>query len=451
MDMNDRLDGWKEIASYLGRSVRTAHRWEKRLGLPVRRVEGAKADIVYALRSEIDEWLEAKEKEGSDPFQQASSKVPYAGASETLAAELAAHEASPHLRSLDESKRDALQLPTWLVAWALVATVAAVLGWAWVVYSGFPDGVADGGRPVAGPIESDFHEFPSPRGLVAFESERDGNFEIYLMNDDGSEDRHRLTHHPGIDMYPAISPDGSQVAFLTNRLNKDVYEIFIVDVDGSNLRHLDTGITHDLGEGIHWHPGGEKLVFSFRAGGTFQLFEIGADGTGLEQLSDSGESFMNPRYSLDGTRILYTKSISFNGYTTEVFEKVGPEGSVRLTHTGDNARPDEILENGFPVVFYQKRRPPEENTQLYRLLAGGAERPIYPESNTYREGGITGPRGPGANLVQNELIFVSYRAGDGLPNLWRMRTNGSDALQITFAGARNADWWVPAPQSQASH
>ena len=44
MDMNDRLDGWKEIASYLGRSVRTAHRWEKRLGLPVRRVEGQKAD-----------------------------------------------------------------------------------------------------------------------------------------------------------------------------------------------------------------------------------------------------------------------------------------------------------------------------------------------------------------------------------------------------------------------
>ena len=63
MDMNDRLDGWKEIAGYLGRSVRTAHRWEKTLSLPVRRVEGQKADIVFALRSEIDEWREAKAKE----------------------------------------------------------------------------------------------------------------------------------------------------------------------------------------------------------------------------------------------------------------------------------------------------------------------------------------------------------------------------------------------------
>ena len=72
-----------------------------------------------------------------------------------------------------------------------------------------------------------------------------------------------------------------------------------------------------------------------------------------------------------------------------------------------------------------------------------AERPIYSENNTYRESGVAGPRGPGAALVQNEFVFISHRAGDGFPNLWRMRTDGSDAMQITFAGARNADWWVP--------
>src|SRR5262245_54081623 len=53
---SDRLLGWKDISSYLGRSVRTAIRWEKELGLPVHRLRG-KGDIVYAFRSEIDEWL----------------------------------------------------------------------------------------------------------------------------------------------------------------------------------------------------------------------------------------------------------------------------------------------------------------------------------------------------------------------------------------------------------
>ena len=55
----DRLDGWKDIAFYLGKSVRTAIRWEKQLGLPVRRLHTAGGEIVYAFRSEIDEWLRA--------------------------------------------------------------------------------------------------------------------------------------------------------------------------------------------------------------------------------------------------------------------------------------------------------------------------------------------------------------------------------------------------------
>lgn len=51
------LDGWKEIAAYLRRSVRSAQRWERTLGLPVHRMvtpEGGR--VVYAQRHEIDAW-----------------------------------------------------------------------------------------------------------------------------------------------------------------------------------------------------------------------------------------------------------------------------------------------------------------------------------------------------------------------------------------------------------
>jgi TolB-like protein len=58
-DRTDRLESWKEIASYLGRSVRTARRWETEEGLPVHRQMHHALGNVYAYRSEIDRWREA--------------------------------------------------------------------------------------------------------------------------------------------------------------------------------------------------------------------------------------------------------------------------------------------------------------------------------------------------------------------------------------------------------
>jgi len=52
-----QLNGWKEIAAYLGRSVRTVQRWEKEFGLPVRRFGLSKPESVFAIQREIDAWL----------------------------------------------------------------------------------------------------------------------------------------------------------------------------------------------------------------------------------------------------------------------------------------------------------------------------------------------------------------------------------------------------------
>jgi TolB-like protein/cytochrome c-type biogenesis protein CcmH/NrfG len=51
-----RLESWGEIASYLRRDIRTVQRWERTLGLPVRRLQVGKISSVYAYRSELDKW-----------------------------------------------------------------------------------------------------------------------------------------------------------------------------------------------------------------------------------------------------------------------------------------------------------------------------------------------------------------------------------------------------------
>jgi tetratricopeptide (TPR) repeat protein len=61
----DILNGWKEIGGYVCRDIRTVERWEKQRGLPVRRVPGAGRATVYALTSELDEWLENSQSEGT--------------------------------------------------------------------------------------------------------------------------------------------------------------------------------------------------------------------------------------------------------------------------------------------------------------------------------------------------------------------------------------------------
>jgi len=55
---DQRLDSWKEVASYLGRDVRTVVRWEKERGLPIRRVPGGQRNAIFAYKREVDEWLD---------------------------------------------------------------------------------------------------------------------------------------------------------------------------------------------------------------------------------------------------------------------------------------------------------------------------------------------------------------------------------------------------------
>jgi len=61
-----RLESWREIASYLGREVRTCQRWEKLEGLPVHRQRHIKLPSVYAFVTELDEWRRSREISGAD-------------------------------------------------------------------------------------------------------------------------------------------------------------------------------------------------------------------------------------------------------------------------------------------------------------------------------------------------------------------------------------------------
>ena len=78
-------------------------------------------------------------------------------------------------------------------------------------------------------------EAPGPTGRIVFESNRDGQLEIYRMDADGSAPT-RLTNNAATDNLPAISPDGTKVAFTSNREGTD--DIYVMDINGGGVTRL---------------------------------------------------------------------------------------------------------------------------------------------------------------------------------------------------------------------
>jgi len=146
----------------------------------------------------------------------------------------------------------------------------------------------------------------SPNGRqIAFDSDRDGNEEIYVMDTDGKNQR-RLTHHPGVDAYPHWSPDGSQITFTSNRDAKGGIEIYVMDADGGNVTQVtDVGFAQNS----HWSPDGKWILFQHG-----QIYAIRPDGTDMWQVSTPRENatmFLGG-WSPDGKQVLYTEAVGLN-------------------------------------------------------------------------------------------------------------------------------------------
>ena len=136
MGAREVLQSWKEIASYLGRDVRTCRRWEENLGLPIHRLDGSPKARVMAYKDEIDWWLDAKLHE-HDP-----GKPALAG------------PGTGHVPEPDTFRIFGIHIPTSLASfrrWYVLAAFSAVmavgvLGWR-AINNGRPHFVPNGSRP----------------------------------------------------------------------------------------------------------------------------------------------------------------------------------------------------------------------------------------------------------------------------------------------------------------
>jgi uncharacterized repeat protein (TIGR01451 family) len=159
------------------------------------------------------------------------------------------------------------------------------------------------GKPSTQPNAPDTPTAPQlPWSKLVFESYRDGNYEIYLANDDGSG-LVRLTSNTAKDIYPRLNRGATRIAFASNRVGS--YEIYTMNTDGSSLTRLTSNNKDDVNP--TWSPDGSKIAFQSYRDGHSEVYVMNANGSSQTRLTIDAAGYNGePIWSPDGTKIAFT-------------------------------------------------------------------------------------------------------------------------------------------------
>ncbi len=179
---------------------------------------------------------------------------------------------------------------------------------------------------------------------IAFVSSRDSYYALYLMDADGSG-QGRLTEEGGdpstpggvqFQTDPAWSPDGTRIAFASAR--EGSFDIYVMDADGTGTTRLTSSSAQDRSPS--WSPDGSRIAFSRSSDGG-KVWLMDADGTDVRRLTDEPAEEGEPSWSPDGRWVAYTHRAS--GTDIREIWVARPDGSRRrgvTTLGGKSYAPD---------------------------------------------------------------------------------------------------------------
>jgi Tol biopolymer transport system component len=242
----------------------------------------------------------------------------------------------------------------------------------WDIYAMQPDGTAKVRLTTHPERDSDATWSPDYSKIV-FASERysEGetpNREICVMNADGTGVR-RLTYQEGKEYDPSWSPDGSRIAFVSKRDGD--WDIYLINADGTGGWQNLTNNKQISDTDPSWSPDGSRIAFASdrdNLHGDPEIWTMKADGTDLRKLTNNSETDGDPSWSGDGTRI------AFECYRDDNFEICvvnanGTGGVQRLTFNEVSDADPSWQRWGEQIVFGSYRT---DNGDVYVMNSDGS-------------------------------------------------------------------------------
>jgi Tol biopolymer transport system component/predicted Ser/Thr protein kinase len=217
----------------------------------------------------------------------------------------------------------------------------------WQIYRMNADG--SGARRLTTNDADNYHPRFSPDGRqIAFASRMDGDWDLYLMDLDGQLIR-QVLDQPGDQYYPYFAPNGQRLSFMGKTDGK--WEVFTIDVAGGYVQNVTNHPANDAYAAFA--PDGRHLVFQSDRDGNWEIYILDLDSGLVQRLTDDKGRDADPIVSPDGRWIVFESNRNGN-YDVYVMDWTG--GQIqRLTTDPANDWVPAFAPDNSGIIFQSSR------------------------------------------------------------------------------------------------